>query len=139
MEWLTLDGVHWGGVGLAFLASFILGWVWYSPAVFFPVWSRLDGLTEEKQKNAPMGIAFVGTAVANLLGVILLAVLMLGLGVSGVASGAVLGAVLGLVFRGGAHFLHNGFAVRDWRISVIDAAHDTVALALAGVVLGLFI
>ena len=130
--------MHWGGVALAFVVTFALGWLWYSQVAFFPVWSRLDGLTEEKMRHANMTVAFGGTALANLLGVILLAVLMAAIGAGGVGEGALLGAFVGLVFRGGGHFIHNGFAARDWRVSTIDAAHDTVALAVAGAILGIW-
>ena len=137
-DWLTFDGVNWLGVLAAFFASFALGWMWYSNAAFFPLWLRLGKITDEQMKNANMGVAFGGTALFNLLGVILLAMLMAALGVTGAGGGATLGAVLGLVFRGGAHAIHNGFAVRDPRITLIDAAADTAGLALAGAVLGLF-
>lgn len=137
-DWLTLDAVNWIGVLVAFLASFVLGWFWYSKVAFFPIWQRLGKITDEEIKNAKMGVALGGTAVFNLLGVILLAMLTAALHVTGVGGGAALGAILGLVFRGGAHAIHNGFAVRDPRITLIDAAADTVGLAVAGAVLALF-
>jgi hypothetical protein len=45
--------------------------------------------------------------------------------------------VLGLVFKGGAHAGHNGFALRAPLITVLDSAHDAVGLAVAGLVLAL--
>ncbi len=137
-DWLSLGGVNWIGVLVAFLATFALGWLWYSEIAFYPVWHRLGKTTDEEMKNANMGIAFGGTVVFNLLGVILLAMLMAALHVTGVGGGAALGALLGLVFRGGAHAIHNGFAIRDPRITLIDAAADTAGLALAGAILALF-
>lgn len=137
MEWLSFDDVNWLAVLVAFVVSFALGWWWYSSAGFFKPWKKAAGITSEQMENASMGVAFGGTIAANLLGVVLLAVLMVGLGVDGWWQGALFGAVLGLVFRGGAHALHNGFAIRSPKITLIDAAHDTVALALAGLILGL--
>lgn len=137
-DWLSLDGVNGVAVLAAFLASFFLGWFWYSNAAFFPMWVRLGKITDDQMKNANMAIAFGGTALFNLLGVILLAVLMEATGATSVGGGAVLGAIVGLVFRGGGHVIHNGFALRDPRITLIDVGADTAGLALAGVVLGLF-
>jgi hypothetical protein len=137
-DWLSFGGVNWLGILVAFIATFALGWFWYSNAGFFPLWKRLGKITDEQIKNADMGVAFGGTALFNALGVILLAMLMAALHVTGVGGGAVLGAILGLVFRGGAHAIHNGFAIRDPRITLIDAASDTVSLALAGAILALF-
>jgi len=138
MDWLTFDGVNWLGILVAFVASFALGWWWYSEAGFFPVWKRAGNITDEDMRNANMGAAFGGTIIGNVLGVIVLAILMNGLGVSGWVGGMVLGAVIGVVYRWGAHALHNGFALRHPRITLIDGLHDTVGLALAGVILGLF-
>ncbi len=138
MDWFDLGDVNWLAVLAAFVASFALGWWWYSGAGFWKVWSEKAELTEEKMHGANMGVAFGGTAVANLLGVILLALLMNGLGVDTWSGGLLLGALIGLIFRGGAHALHNGFAVRPPLITVIDAAHDTAGLALAGLILGIF-
>lgn len=137
-DWLTLDGVNWIGVLVAFVATFALSWFWYSKAAFFPMWQRLGKITDDQMENANMGVAFGGTTLFNLAGIVLLAMLMAALQVTGVAGGAALGAILGLVFRGGAHAIHNGFAIRDPRITLIDAAADTVSLAVAGAILALF-
>lgn len=136
MNWLDLGAVTWWAVALAFLLTFVFGWVYYSPQGLFPLWARLGKVSDDDVKNANMGVAFGGTFLGNLVGVILLAVLMAALGVEGWAAGAGTGAILGLVFRGGAHAMHNGFAARHPGVTLLDLAHDTVALAIAGAVLG---
>ncbi|WP_062299566.1 DUF1761 domain-containing protein [Demequina maris] len=138
MDWFTFDGIDWIGVLVAFVVSFAIGWWWYSPAGFWKVWRDKAGVTDDLMKDANMGAAFGGTIAFNILGVILLAMLMNGLGVEDWTGGLLLGALIGLVFRGGAHAIHNGFAVRSPAVTAIDTAHDTVALAVAGVILGLF-
>jgi hypothetical protein len=137
VEWIDLAAVNWMSVALAFVLSFGLGWFWYSPQGLFKPWKRATGITDQQMREADMGLAFTGTVTANLLGVILLAVLMAAADVSGWWQGLVFGAILGLIFRGGAHALHNGFAIRKPIVTLIDAAHDTVALALAGLIIGL--
>jgi len=137
VEWIDLGAVNWMSVAFAFLLSFGLGWLWYSPQGFFNPWKRAAGITDQRMQEADMGMAFAGTAAANLFGVILLAVLMAAADVSGWWQGLAFGAIVGLVFRGGAHALHNGFAIRKPLVTLIDAAHDTVALALAGLIIGL--
>lgn len=138
MDWFTFDGIDWIAVLVAFLATFAIGFWWYSDAGFFKAWRRLGNITREDMGGASMGVAFGGTIAANVLGVILLAMLMNGLGIDDWSGGLLLGAIVGLIFRGGAHALHNGFAIRHPGITLIDAAHDTVGLAVAGLVLGLF-
>jgi hypothetical protein len=52
MEWLSLEGVNWAAVGVAFLATFTLGWAWYSNAGFFPLWVRLGRISDEDMQKA---------------------------------------------------------------------------------------
>jgi hypothetical protein len=138
MDWLTFDGVNWLAVAIAFIVSFAFGWWYYSPAGLWNTWKKAAGVTGEQMEGASMGVAFGGTIAANLLGVIVLAILMVQLGAESWIDGLVLGAVIGLVYRAGAHALHNGFAVRSPKVTLLDGLHDTIALALAGTVLGLF-
>jgi len=137
MDWLSLEGVNWLAVAIAFIVCFAFGWWYYSPAGVWNVWKKAAGVTGEQMEGASMGVAFAGTIIANLLGVLLLAILMVQLGAESWVDGLVLGAIIGLVFRAGAHALHNGFAIRSPKVTLLDGLHDTVALALAGVVLGL--
>ena len=136
MDWIDFGAVTWWAVAVAFVVTFIFGWFWYSPRGFFPLWRRLDKISEQDMQDANMGIAFGGTAAGNLLGVVLVAVLIPALGIEGWIGGLACGALLGLVLRGGAHAIHNGFAGRHPGVTLIDTAHDTIGLALAGAVLG---
>ena len=137
MEWLSFEGVNWLAVLIAFVVTFVISWVWYSDRGFFPVWKKAQGITSEQMEGAPMGVSFGGAILGNLLGIVLLAVLMAGLGVTGWWQGLLFGAVVGLVYRAGAHAIHNGFALRKPLITLIDGAADTVGLAVAGLILGL--
>lgn len=137
MDWLSFEDVNWLAVAIAFIVTFAFGWWYYSPAGLWKPWKRLAGITGEQMEGANMGVAFGGTIVFNLLGVLLLAVLMGGLGIDSWGGGLALGALIGLVFRGGAHAIHNGFALRHPGITGLDTLHDTAALALAGLILGL--
>lgn len=136
MDWLSFGDVNWLAVVIAFVVVFVVGWFWYSPQGFFPLWARLGRIDRDAMENANMGVAFGGTALGTGLGVITLALLLNGLGVEGWGAGALTGLIVGFVFRGGAHAIHNGFALRHVGVTLIDAAHDTVQLAIAGAILG---
>ncbi|WP_297081466.1 DUF1761 domain-containing protein [uncultured Demequina sp.] len=139
MDWLTFTDFPWLGALLAFVATFILGSLWYSPRMFFKPWQRAVGFTDEDMKNANMGLSFGQMAVGNVIGLVILAMLLVGLGVDTWSGAAVTGAAVGFAMRGGAHLVHDGFALRSPVATWIDIAHDTVSLALAGLVIGLFL
>ncbi|MDE0573505.1 DUF1761 domain-containing protein [Demequina sp. B12] len=139
MDWLSFSDISWLGVLLAFIATFVLGWLWYSPGLFFKPWQRAVGFTDEDMKDANMAASFGQMILGNALGVIALAVLFVPLGVDSWWAGLLTGAILGVVFRWGAHWVHDGFALRSPLATLIDGAHDTVALAAAGAILGAFL
>ena len=46
--------INWIAVVVAAVGSFLLGGLWYSPAMFGKVWQREAGLTDEQLKNGNM-------------------------------------------------------------------------------------
>lgn len=138
MDWLSFEGVNWLAVVIAFIVSFAFGWWYYSPAGVWNIWKRAANISDEGLQASSTAVAFGGTIIANALGVIVLAILMVQLDATSWVSGLALGAILGLVYRAGAHALHNGFAGRSPKVTALDGLHDTAALAIAGLVLGLF-
>lgn len=61
---MMFEGVNWLAVGLGAIASFALGWFWYSPKGFYTVWSASAKVSHDK--GDPMGAAF-GSLVLGLL------------------------------------------------------------------------
>lgn len=138
MDWLNGFGdLNWLAVLVAAASSFLVGGVWYSEGVFGRTWMRLVGIDPtETPETSSVVRSFVATGIASILTAIVLALLISGLGIDGWLDGLVFGLVIGLVIRGGAHVIHNGFARRPAELTVIDVAHDVVALALMGLILG---
>jgi len=61
----VFDSVNWLGVALGAVASFVLGWFWYSPKGFYPAWSASAKVTH--QQGDPMGAAFGSLTVGLVL------------------------------------------------------------------------
>ncbi len=59
--------VNWIAIVVAAVASFLLGGLWYSPALFGKAWQREVGLTDEQMKNSNMVKIFGLTLVLSLL------------------------------------------------------------------------
>ncbi|ELT45352.1 DUF1761 domain-containing protein [Arthrobacter nitrophenolicus] len=138
MDWLSyVSQINWLAVLLAFVASMAIGFVWYMPAVLGTRWMAAIGKTEEDLKNIGGGAGiWLPMMLASALTAILLAVLISKLGLDNALAGAWFALVLGLVFRAGGHVIHNGFAGRPAAVTVIDAGHDLVAMAVSGAIIG---
>ncbi len=138
MDWLShISQTNWLAVLLAFIASMVIGFVWYMPAVFGKRWMAAIGKTEEDLKNTDGGAGiWAPMVVAAALTAILLAVLISKLGLDSALAGGFLALVLALVFRAGGHVIHNGFAGRPAAVTLIDSGHDLLAMTVAGAIIG---
>ncbi|MET3176732.1 UNVERIFIED_ORG: Mg/Co/Ni transporter MgtE [Arthrobacter sp. UYCu721] len=138
MDWLShISQINWLAVLLAFISSMAIGFVWYMPAVLGKRWMAAIGKTEEDLKNIGGGAGiWVPMTVAAALTAVLLAVLISKLGLDSAVAGGWFAVVLALVFRAGAHVIHNGFAGRPTSVTLIDSGHDLLAMTVAGAIIG---
>ncbi|WP_426990122.1 DUF1761 domain-containing protein [Pseudarthrobacter sp. Y6] len=138
MDWLShISQINWLAVLLAFISSMAIGFVWYVPAVLGKRWMAAIGKTEEDLKNIGGGAGiWVPMMVAAALTAVLLAVLISKLGLDSAVAGGWFALVLALVFRAGAHVIHNGFAGRPTSVTLIDSGHDLLAMTVAGAIIG---
>lgn len=150
MDWFSLGDVSWTAVAIATLAQFAIGYVWYQPGVLGR--ARIKQVAfRSRGGEHPGGMGGTGrgaggsllrhgvAGVVVFLTALVMNLLMAGLGVVSVGGGALFGLVVGAVFRLGTHVVHNGFGLRGQRLSVIDGAHDVVALAVVGAIIGAFL
>src|SRR6478752_4298534 len=115
------------------LSTFLIGGVWYSPALFGKAWMRENGFTEESMKNANMikifGLAFV----LGLVAAVNLAMFM------GPENNPAMGAMWGFLAGFGwvATFIgtHYLFERRSFTLFLINAGYSIVALTVMGVIL----
>ncbi|WP_430867288.1 DUF1761 domain-containing protein [Demequina aurantiaca] len=140
MEWFSLDSVNWLAVLAATIASFVVGYLWYRPALFGR--ERMKQLSLRGKDGGGDGGSWgrhAAVGVVILLTALVMNMLMVALGVGSVAGGAAFGLVLGAVFRLGTHLIHNGFALRGHRATLIDGAQDVVSLGVVGAVIAAFL
>jgi hypothetical protein len=138
MDWLSyISNINWLAVLLAFVASMVIGFVWYLPAVLGNRWMAAIGKTEEDLKNISGGAGiWVPMMLAAALTAILLAVLISKLDLDNALAGGFFALVLAVVFRAGGHVIHNGFAGRPVAMTLIDSGHDLLAMTVAGAIIG---
>ena len=117
----------------AALSTFLIGGLWYSPALFGKAWMRENGFTEESMKGANMVRIF---GLAFLLGVVAAINLTMFMGPeNNPAMGALWGFLAGFGWVAtfvGTHYL---FERRSLRLFLINAGYSIVALTIMGIIL----
>ena len=130
---------------LAILSAAVAGWlvgaVWYG--VLGKQWMAALGWTEadcvgpDGKRHMPVG-PMVLAFVAQLLIALMLSGLMGHIGPINPMSGVISGAAVWLGFVVTTIAVNNAFQKRKTMLTVIDAGHWLVVLAVAGAVIGLF-
>jgi hypothetical protein len=128
--------LNYWAVLLASLSTFLLGGIWYSPAVFGKAWMRENGFTEEGMKNSNMVKIFGLALILALISAVNLAMFL------GSEKDVVMGAVWGFAAGFGwvATFVgtHYLFERKSFTLFLINAGYSVVALTIMGVIIVLF-
>lgn len=115
------------------LSTFLIGGLWYSPAVFGKVWMRENGFTEEGMKGGNMAKIFGLTFFLALISAVNLAMFM------GPENNPGMGALWGFLAGFGwvATFVgtHYLFERRSFALFLINAGYSIVALTVMGVII----
>ena len=54
-----IEGVNWLAVLVGFVASYLLGWLWYSPKMFGLAWAKGVGVSFEGECEMPVFAMFI--------------------------------------------------------------------------------
>jgi hypothetical protein len=128
--------VNYWAILVSALSTFMIGGLWYSPAVFGKAWIRENGFTEEDLKNSNMikifGLSFLLALVAG----INLAMFL------GPDTSAWMGAFYGFLAGFGwvATFIgtHYLFERKSFTLFLINAGYSIVSLTIMGLIIGVW-
>ena len=125
--------VNYWAVLLAAVSSFMLGGLWYSPAMFGNAWNAENGGLERPGHPARVfGISFVFSLVAALAFAVLL-------GPEPELSRALwLGALVGFACVAASFGINYQFAQRSAKLWLIDGGYHTAQFLIFGLILGLW-
>lgn len=128
----TMDLNYWA-ILVAALSTFLIGGLWYSPAVFGKAWMKENGLTEDELKKGNMAKIFGLAFLLGLIAAINLAMFM------GPESNPMMGALWGFLAGFGwvATFvgMHYLFEHKSFKLFLINAGYSIVALTVMGLIL----
>jgi hypothetical protein len=125
---------NWIAVAVAGVSAFVLGGVWYSPALFGNAWMKENNFTAEQVKAGNKGKIF---GISLLLTLVMSANLAMYLNAPNIdfKLGLLYGLLAGLwVFCGIAMVAL--FELKSWRYIFINGGYCFIALGLMGAILG---
>jgi hypothetical protein len=137
---LDVAGVNWLAVVASRVVSYALGGLWYA-VLFTKPWIRYTGITHESAAaggNAKMAASYAGAFAMYLVAVAVLALLLEAAGAAGVGAGLLFGLLVGVGIVATVSFNNYLFSMRPVGLYLIDIGYPIVALAIAGVILGLW-
>lgn len=133
---MDMSSINWIGAIVAAVLAFVLGGLWYSPALFGRAWQREAGVTDEQIAGGNKGLVFGVAFVWALLGAIVFAMFVGPHPARGLAVGA--GFMAGLFWVAGSLAINYQFERRSTMLWLINGGYHTAQYTLYGIVLGLW-
>lgn len=126
--------INWLAVVVAALSAFLVGGIWYSPALFANAWMTDSKLNADELKAGSKLRSFGMTAVFSLIMAVNLA-FFLAVPTTDLAFGTMAGALAG-AWTFSAIAIHSLFELKSWRLILINGGYSLVSLTLMGAILG---
>lgn len=127
--------INWLAVIAAAFSAFLLGGLWYSPAMFLKAWQRGTGLTDEQLKGGNAAKIYGGAFVLSLVAAATFAMF---LGKLPVGVATAYGFCAGLTWVAASFGINYLFAGRSLTLWLIDGGYHTLQFTLYGLILGLW-
>lgn len=130
----VMSQLNYWAVLVAAVAGFVLGGLWYSPALFYKLRLRAAGLNEEQLRHGNMAKIF---GVSLLLQLVAAFVLALFIGAEAdIAFGATAGFMVGAAWIATAFGVVYLFERRPLVLLLINGGYNVVVYTLMGAILG---
>ena len=132
---MDISTINWLAVIAAALSTFLLGGIWYSPALFGNAWMRLNGFTNEELKSRNMARIFGFSFLWSLVMSFNLA-MFLNEPSTDLSWGAAAGFLAGFGWVAMAIFILGLFERRSTRLMLINAGYFIASFIIMGLILG---
>lgn len=130
----ALQELNWLAVISAAIAAFVIGGLWYSPALFSKAWMRENKIIEaEHRKDANLGLVFGTTFILQVIAAIFMGVVTQHMNVS---QGSFTGFIIGVVWVATSIGTHYLFERKSMTLFLINAGYSIVLLTVMGAILG---
>lgn len=127
-------GVNYIAILVAAVLALVIGFAWYSPAVFGKRWMAYLGTTQAQLGN-PGGMGMAVGVIASLANAWVLAVLSLNLGGKSLADGVMLGVICWLGFMATITAAQISFEKKPGGLWLLNNAHNVIVqIVMAAIV-----
>lgn len=130
------ESINWLAAIAAAVSAFVLGGLWYSPALFGNAWMRATGLTPEELGRANPAVTYGVSFVLALIASVVFALFLGPAPALGFAIGA--GASAGLCWVAASFGINYLFERKRFSLFLINGGYHTVQFTLYGLILGLW-
>ena len=127
--------VNWLAVLAAAFSAFLLGGLWYSPALFMKSWQRGAGLTDEQLKGGNAAKIYGGAFVLSLVAAATFAMF---LGKLPVGVATAYGFCAGLAWVAASFGINYLFERKPLSLWLVNGGYHTLQFTLYGLILGLW-
>jgi hypothetical protein len=110
----------------------ILGAIWFSPALFAKPWMQLLGIKREPGKRDGMLLAMTASLIGDLVLSFVLAHIVLWSHATGFVNGSVLGVLVWLAFFGAPNLPQGLYERRPFKLFAITSGYWLVGLFIVG-------
>jgi hypothetical protein len=130
-------GVNYLAVVVAAVVAMVIGFAWYSPAVFGERWMAYLGTTQAELGN-PGGMGLAVGIVASLANAWALAVLTMNLGGTTIVDAIKLGVLCWLGFMATITAAQISFEKRSWGLWLLNNGHNVIVQVVMAAIVTLW-
>jgi hypothetical protein len=131
-----MPDINWLAALAAAVASFVIGGLWYAPALFGKTWQREAGVTDEQIKTGNPVRIFGGALVLSIVASVVFALFLGPDPEVGFATSA--GFAAGLCWVATSFGINYLFERKSLTLFLINGGYHTVQFTMIGLVLGLW-
>ena len=135
---LDLVNINYGAIFTAVLSSFIVGWVWYSPALCGKAWQKAIAKTDAELKKGMLP-GFVTWGVSAIITAFVLDNILVWVDATSMFGGVLVAFWLWLGFVITTLAVNNKFAHRPPILLWIDGGHQLLTMLVMGAVLAVWL
>ena len=139
---MDFGSINFVAVLVAFLINFVIGFIWFGPKTFFPIWWKAIGKTGDPGVDADMKVVFSSTAIAGLVSATGLALVFDLLartkGEVNLITGLSTGLIVGIFLMAAPALSHRLFAGNGFKVWLLEIGSDVLGFAGMGIALSFF-